>query len=69
MLRAKTLCFIDFKISDPAVFGAMLGALILKMPKITTLDFSKANLSDDQKNVLRFQLSAIAVYREHFLKF
>ena len=69
MLRAKTLRFVDFKISDPAVFGSMLGALILKMPKITTLDFSKANLSDDQKNVLRFQLSAIAVDREHLLKF
>jgi len=69
MLRAKTLCFVDFKISDPAVFGSMLGALILKMPKITTLDFSKANLSDDQKDVLRFQLGAIAVDREHLLKF
>jgi hypothetical protein len=69
MLRAKTLCFIDLKISDPAVFGSLLGALILKMPKLSLIDFSGANLSDEQKNVIRFQLGAIAVDREHLLKF
>jgi hypothetical protein len=69
MLRAKTLCFIDLKISDPAVFGSLLGTLILKMPKLSLIDFSGANLSDEQKNVIRFQLCAIAVDREHLLKF
>ena len=69
MLRAKTLCFVDLKISDPAVFGSVLGALILKMPKLSLIDFSGANLSDEQKNVLRFQLGAIAIDREHLLKF
>jgi hypothetical protein len=69
MLRAKTLCFVDLKISDAAVFGSVLGALILKMPKLSLIDFSGANLSDEQKDVLRFQLGAIAVDREHLLKF
>ena len=69
MLRAKTLCFVDLKISDPAVFGSVLGALILKMPKLSLIDFSGASLSDEQKNVIRFQLGAIAVDREHLLKF
>jgi len=69
MLRAKTLCFVDLKISDAAVFGSVLGALILKMPKLSLIDCSGANLSDEQKDVLRFQLGAIAVDREHLLKF
>lgn len=65
--KIKTLSFVDLTISDVAVFGSMLRAMVSKMPNLLNVDFSQTSLSAEQRELLRFQLEPLG--RTDLLKF
>ena len=60
-LMVKTLAFSDVRISDAAVFGAMLRTIGGSMRYLQAVDFSATPLSAQQKNELLAQLEPVGM--------
>lgn len=63
----QSLSFAALQISDMAVFAAVLREMITKMPNLIEVDFSKTQLSDEQRQLLHRLFQSIG--RGGLLKF